>query len=492
MYDLKTIKKALKLLKQYDYKFIKVSRAMNIKVNTLRSWYKKEINNIPLVTKTRNKKSKWSDEYKREILDYYFKHGENLMIVARKYGNPSYSTIKRWVRDDPRYKQKHFVNKKAIYYNEEEKKNIVIELASRSKPAAEVAKDYDVTRETLYLWQNEYAGGPLMKEKDTNKTKQELITEIEKLKKEHKQLELENKILKKANELLKKEIGADYNNLSNKEKTIIISALKQEYKITDLLCVLSIKKSTYFYEIKHINNDKYKYIRPFIKSIFNNNYNCYGYRRIKIALKNEYNINISEKVIIRLMKEEKLFVYVPKSKKKYSSYEGEITPEVPNIIDRDFKATKPFEKALTDISEFPMCDGKVYLSPLIDCYDGLPITWTIGKSPNTILTNTMLEKAHKIIGDEKIIIHSDRGFHYRVPAWIDKMDEYKYIRSMSKKGCSPDNSMGEGFFGTIKNEFFYSRDWSKCKCDDFIIELDKYLNWFKYKRIKYRLSKTSI
>ena len=236
------------------------------------------------------------------------------MIVARKYSGPSYSTIKHWVREDPRYKQKHFVKKKTIYYNEEEKKNIVIELASRSKPAAEVAKDYDVTRETIYLWQNEYAGGPLMNEKDTNKTKQELISEIEKLKKEHKQLEMENKILKKANELLKKEIGADYNNLSNKEKTIIISALKQEYKIKDLLCILSIKKSTYFYEIKHINNDKYKYIRIVIKIIFNYNYSCYWYRRIKIALKNEYNINISEKVIIRLIKEEKLFVCVPNLK----------------------------------------------------------------------------------------------------------------------------------------------------------------------------------
>ena len=105
------------------------------------------------------------------------------MIVARKYGSPSYSTIKCWVRDDPRYKQKHFVKKKAIYYNEEKKKNIVIELASRSKPTAEVAKDYYVTRETLYLWQNVYAGGALMKEKDTIKTKQKLISEIEKLKK---------------------------------------------------------------------------------------------------------------------------------------------------------------------------------------------------------------------------------------------------------------------------------------------------------------------
>lgn len=203
---------------------------------------------------------------------------------------------------------------------------------------------------------------------------------------------MENKILKKANELLKKEIATDFKNLSNKEKIIVVSALKKEYKLKELLLSLSLNKATYFYEIKHINDDKYKNIRIAIKSIFNSNYNCYGYRRIKIALNNEYNINISEKVIIRLMKEEKLFVYIPKSKKKYSSYEGEITPEVPNIINRDFKATKPFEKALTDISEFPMYDGKVYLSPLIDYYDELPITWTIGKSPNTTLTNTMLDK----------------------------------------------------------------------------------------------------
>lgn len=187
------------------------------------------------------------------------------------------------------------------------------------------------------------------------------------------------------------------------------------------------------------------------------------------------------------MHEENLVVYVPKSKKKYSSYEGEISPEVPNVINRDFKASKPHEKALTDISEFGMCDGKVYLSPLIDCYDGLPIAWTIGKSPNQNLTNTMLDEAHKIVGDKPLIIHSDRGFNYRIPGWIDRMKDYGYTRSMSKKGCSPDNSMGEGFFGTIKNEFFYSKDWSKTKCDEFIYELNKYLIWFKTKRIKLRL-----
>ena len=99
----------------------------------------------------------------------------------------------------------------------------------------------------------------------------------------------------------------------------------------------------------------------------------------------------------------------------------------------------------------------------------------------------MLDNAHNIIGDKDIIIHSDRGFHYRIPGWIERMKDYGYTRSMSKKGCSPDNSMGEGFFGTTKNEFFYSKDWSITKCDEFINELNNYLIWFKNKGIKLRL-----
>ena len=82
----------------------------------------------------------------------------------------------------------------------------------------------------------------------------------------------------------------------------------------------------------------------------------------------------------------------------------------------------------------------------------------------------------------------DRGFHYGLDSWISLMNEYGYKRSMSKKGCSPDNSMCEGFFGTIKNDFFYSRDWRDTTSDEFIVELNKYLEWFKNKRIKKRLN----
>lgn len=254
-----------------------------------------------------------------------------------------------------------------------------------------------------------------------------------------------------------------------------------------MLKILHLKRSTYFYLTKRINFDKYSNIRKLIKGIFLDNYECYGYRRIKHELFNSYDIVVSEKVVMRLMKDENLTVYSPKSKRKYSSYKGEISPEVENIINRQFISNEPHKQALTDITEFALKDGKVYLSPLLDCFDGSPITWTIGKSPNSELTNIMLEKAYKIVGNCELLIHSDRGFHYRIPSWIGLMEEYGYKRSMSKKGCSSDNSMCEGFFGTIKNEFFYSKNWKLITCDNFIVELERYLFWFKNKRIKKRL-----
>ena len=113
------------------------------------------------------------------------------------------------------------------------------------------------------------------------------------------------------------------------------------------------------------------------------------------------------------MKEEKLVV-ISVRKKKYNSYMGEISPAVANEINRDFKAEKPNEKWLTDITESHIPAGKGYLSPIIDCFDGLPVSWTIGTHPDADLVNTMLDTAISTLkDDEKPIVHSDRGAHYR-------------------------------------------------------------------------------
>lgn len=95
---------------------------------------------------------------------------------------------------------------------------------------------------------------------------------------------------------------------------------------------------------------------------------------------------------------------------------------------------------------------------MIDCFDGPVVSRTIGTSPNAAPINTMLDHAiSKIQPHMHPIIHSDRGSHYRWPGWIMRVEKANLTRSMSKKGCSPDNAACEGFFGRLKNEFFYHR-----------------------------------
>lgn len=99
--------------------------------------------------------------------------------------------------------------------------------------------------------------------------------------------------------------------------------------------------------------------------------------------------------------------------------------------------------------------GKVYLSPMIDCYDGLPVAWTIGTSPSADLANSMLDAAISTLNPkEHPIVHSDRGGHYRWPGWIERMEKANLVRSMSRKGCSPDNAACEGFHGRVKTNSF--------------------------------------
>ena len=267
----------------------------------------------------------------------------------------------------------------------------------------------------------------------------------------------------------------------------MIDALREKYRLKELLEELHIGKSSYCYQqsIK-IKADKYYEIRQQIKSIFDENYQSYGYRRIYGALK-RIGKTISEKVIRRIMTEDGLTVRITQQR-KYNSYKGELAPEVPNIIERDFHADLPNQKWLTDITEFHIPAGKVYLSPMIDCFDGGVVAWSLGTSPDAELTNGMLDNAISTLSaGEHPIVHSDRGCHYRWPQWIQKMDEAKLIRSMSKKSCSPDNSACEGFFGRLKNEVFYGRSWVGVSIEEFVEIIDTYIHWYNEKRIKQSL-----
>jgi transposase InsO family protein len=185
------------------------------------------------------------------------------------------------------------------------------------------------------------------------------------------------------------------------------------------------------------------------------------------------------------MREDGLVVrYEPKIK-RWSSYGGEVSWAPPNLVKRDFRAGLPNFLWLTDITEFSLPGFKCYLSPVIDCFDGKVVAWNTSKRPDAELVNTMLDDAiDTLIPSEHPVIHDDRGAHYRWPGWIGRCEAAGLVRSMSAKGCSPDNSACEGFFGRLKNEFFYRRDWRGITYDKFVEELNAYLGWYNEIRIK--------
>ena len=149
------------------------------------------------------------------------------------------------------------------------------------------------------------------------------------------------------------------------------------YSLRSMACLLRIAPSSHRYHHAGIGVGKYAGLRARVARAFADSKGRYGYRRVKAAL----GTGVSENAVRRLMAEGGLSAHVPK-RRRYSSYEGETTPAPGNLVNRDFTAERPNEKWLTDITEIKASDGKVYLSPMIDCHDGMVVAHTAGTSPN--------------------------------------------------------------------------------------------------------------
>jgi transposase InsO family protein/transposase-like protein len=467
--------------------------------NALKNWYSEYEHSRDLQVCYVRSRRKYSDEQKQAAVQHYQDHDRCIASTMKVLGYPCRATLTAWLDELDTEVRKRVVGRAASMQHPLEFKNAaVIELCTRKTSAQEIAKKLAVCRPTLYNWKNQLLGReatPSMKRQNESKPvpeQAELQQQVETLQRDIRRLQLEHDLLKKANELLKKGMGVDLKLLSNREKSLLVDALKQTYVRSELLAELNLARSSYFYHRAQLRNaDKYAEVRLAITEIFECNHRCYGYRRMRAALSRRHAF-ISEKVVQRLMKQECLVVAANK-KRRYESYLGEISPAPENLLNRDFHAAAPNEKWLTDITEFQIPAGKVYLSPMIDCFDGLVVSWTIGTRPDSNLVNTMLESAIETVTDieNRPVIHSDRGAHYRWPGWLSRMHDAKLIRSMSRKGCSPDNAACEGFFGRLKTELFYPRNWEATTIDQFIQVVDSYIRWYNEKRIKISLGSLS-
>ena len=229
--------------------------------------------------------------------------------------------------------------------------------------------------------------------------------------------------------------------------------------------------------------DKYAAIKTKIAEIYHKHKGRYGYRRITLELRKAGN-RINHKTVQRLTGSLGLKSMV--RMKKYKSYKGEAGSIAPNVLKRDFNTSKPHTKWVTDVTEFLLFGQRLYLSPILDLYNGEIISYSISKHPTFHQTMDMLDMAfEKIPDDTELILHSDQGWQYQMKRYQRRLQEKGIIQSMSRKGNCLDNAPMESFFGLLKSELLYLQKFDSV--EHFINELHDYIHYYNHHRIKVKL-----
>ncbi|WPK73221.1 IS3 family transposase ISBce15 [Eubacterium callanderi] len=264
----------------------------------------------------------------------------------------------------------------------------------------------------------------------------------------------------------------------------MIWELRHEFKLSLLLEIAELPRSTYYYYIKHMKDeDKYSEIRKQITDIFHENKGRYGYRRITMEMHNRGYV-INHKTVLRLMNEEKIKCMV--RIKKYRSYKGEVGKVAPNLLERDFSTSAPNEKWVTDVTEFSLFGRKLYLSPILDLYSSYLVSYTISEHPALSLVLNMARQALSVLPrGAELILHSDQGWQYQHKQYQKLLKDHGIKQSMSRKGNCLDNAVIENFFGLVKSELLYMKEFDSM--DQFKDELIEYLDYYNNRRIKAKL-----
>jgi len=244
-------------------------------------------------------------------------------------------------------------------------------------------------------------------------------------------------------------------------------------------------RSVFYYHRQRLNiEDKYRLEKEEIRRIYHKHKGRYGYRRITAQMRN-LGYTINHKTVQKLMWV--LDLKCKARKARYRSYKGEVGKTAPNVLERDFTTDSPNRKWATDVTQVSIKDETIYLSPIIDLFNGEIVSYSISKSANMQMVREMLDKAFKKVSNTKgLIFHSDQGWQYQHYGYRTALEEHGIIQSMSRKGNCLDNAMAESFFAVMKTELLYAEKFESM--EKFIVALEKYIYYYNYQRIKTRLN----
>lgn len=260
--------------------------------------------------------------------------------------------------------------------------------------------------------------------------------------------------------------------------------LRPTHALPDLLRAAQLSRSTFYYQAKvQQMADRHGGLKERIQAIYEEHKGRYGYRRITAALRQAGEL-VNHKAVQRLMQLQGLKSLV--RPKKYRSYRGCEREDVANVLARQFHAHGPNQKWVTDVTEFNVSGEKLYLSPVMDLYNGEIVTYEMQRRPHYRLVGNMLAKAlGKLGAHEAPLLHSDQGWPYQMRAYRRQLGERGMTQSMSRKGNCLDNAAMESFFGTLKSEFFYLNKFASV--EQLQHGLRSYIHYYNHDRIKTKL-----
>ena len=269
---------------------------------------------------------------------------------------------------------------------------------------------------------------------------------------------------------------------------MVIYRHKDKYSISEMCRFFEVSRSGYYDYVKRMDVPARDLpLAEKIRECQEHSHSTYGYRRVHIWLERQ-GIHKNPKTVLRVMQKYNLLSEV--RRKKYHNYTNGIY-KYPNHLARDFRADRPNEKWVTDISYIRTGQGFLYLSVIRDLYDNSIVAYKTGTEQNINLVLSTIRAAkrkEKVTGS--LHLHSDQGFQYTSQAYYSLTKSYHITPSMSSRGNPYDNAMAENFFSILKTECIYR---TKLKTHEEARRLiDEYIQFYNNERIQLKTKLTPL
>lgn len=261
---------------------------------------------------------------------------------------------------------------------------------------------------------------------------------------------------------------------------------RSKYTVTAILNALNVPRSTFYRWLKEEPTTPLSIKEEAIIELCKKTNYRNGHRKIKALLQREYGIKLNRNTIQRIMQKHDLQCRV-KPKRKWKS-QGESIVVAPNRLERNFSASAPNQKWVTDITYIQYGTSTLFLSTIMDLFNNEIVAYKLDHHQQTPLVIETLEDALKSRGNpEGVMIHSDQGSVYTSYAYQHYAKENHLVSSMSRRGNCWDNAVIESFHSNLKSEEFQYIKFNSMSNVEVRKKVEDYLRYYNEERIQEKL-----